>query len=214
MPYWLRTLFGILVVVLLITGPVGYAVHIQADLRNFRTVHEDVLYRSGQMTLAGLKREVNDHQIRTVISLRDAAIPGETPPDLAEEEYCRKEEIAFYRLPPRNWWAAAGPAPVDENVQKFLKVLADPANHPVLIHCFAGIHRTGAFCAIYRMEYEHWTNAQAIAELRHSGYDHLDEEWDILGYLEEYRPSWTGPPDKAPQPRKRPPNHLHGKASK
>src|SRR5207302_1930736 len=34
------------------------------------------------------------------------------------------------------------------------------------------------------------------------GYDALDEEWDILGYLEEYWPSWKGPrPDPAPSRR-------------
>ena len=65
----------------------------------------------------------------------------------------------------------------------------NPDNYPVLIHCFAGIHRTGAFCAIYRMEYEGWTNAEAIEELRACGYSNLDDEWDILGYLEQYRRS-------------------------
>jgi tyrosine-protein phosphatase SIW14 len=64
----------------------------------------------------------------------------------------------------------------------------NPDNYPVLVHCFGGIHRTGAYCAIYRMEYEHWSNAQAIAELRAGGYKDLDDEWDLLGYLEQYRP--------------------------
>jgi hypothetical protein len=78
----------------------------------------------------------------------------------------------------------------------------DPNNYPVLVHCWAGIHRTGAYCAIYRMEFDHWTNADAIAELKSMGYDTLDKEWDILGYLENYWPSWKGPqPDPAPKRR-------------
>ena len=40
------------------------------------------------------------------------------------------------------------------------------------------------------MEYEHWSNEQAIAELRACGYRDLDDEWDLLGYLEQYRPRW------------------------
>jgi tyrosine-protein phosphatase SIW14 len=80
--------------------------------------------------------------------------------------------------------------PADEGVQRFREIMDEPKNYPVLIHCFGGIHRTGAFCAIYRMEYEHWTNEQAIAEMRACGYKDLDDEWDLLGYLEQYRPRW------------------------
>jgi len=66
----------------------------------------------------------------------------------------------------------------------------NPANYPVLVHCFGGIHRAGAFTAIYRMEYEHWTNAEAMAEMKRCGYSTLDDEWDISTYLEKYRPRW------------------------
>jgi protein tyrosine/serine phosphatase len=38
----------------------------------------------------------------------------------------------------------------------------DPANHPVLVHCFAGVHRTGAHIAIYRMVHDRWPNAKAL----------------------------------------------------
>jgi hypothetical protein len=40
------------------------------------------------------------------------------------------------------------------------------------------------------MEYQRWENREAIAEMRHNGYDHLDDEWDVLGYVESYRPRW------------------------
>ena len=66
----------------------------------------------------------------------------------------------------------------------------DPANYPVLVHCFAGIHRTGAYMAVYRMEIDRWDNDAALDELRACGYRHLDDEWDVLGYLESYRPRW------------------------
>ncbi len=108
---------------------------------------------------------------------------------LAEEEYCRAEEINYYRISPQSWLAPDGRLPAAEvGVRRFRKIMEDPKNYPVLIHCFAGIHRTGAFCAIYRMEYEHWTNAQAIAEMRACGYKDLDDEEDLLDYLEQYQP--------------------------
>jgi len=190
MPRWIQWLFGISIAILLVGAPIGYANYRQATFRNFRTVRADVLYRSGQLGLGGLKRVINDYAIRTVITLRDAAIAGETPPDIAEEEFCRKEDYGYLRITPRSWWKVDGKAPVDQGVRRFLEIMDDPENYPVLIHCFAGTHRSGAYCAIYRMEYEHWSNAEAIDELKASGYCNLDEEQDILNYLETYQPRW------------------------
>ena len=47
--------------------------------------------------------------------------------------------------------------------------------------------------AVYRMEVDHWDNAAALDELRMCGYRHLDDELDVLGYLENYRPRWKKP---------------------
>jgi protein tyrosine/serine phosphatase len=208
----LQTLSGILVTALLIWAPLAYALHVEHEFRNFRVVREGVLYRSGQLTLDGLKRIVNDYGIRTVVTLRDSHMPGEPPPDLDDEEYCRDQEITYVRIPPAHWWSSVPPPPADEGVRRFCAVMADPKNYPVLIHCCAGIHRTGAYCAVYRMEFQHWNNAAAIAELHDSGYENLLNEWDVLTYLEEYRPSWKGPPDPPPapvmkraKPRRKPP---------
>jgi protein tyrosine/serine phosphatase len=185
----LFTTLRVALVLGLIAGPVALALYRQDQVRNFRIVRDGVLYRSGQTSLAGLKRLIHHHGIRTVVSLRDARVPGQEPPDRAEEEYCKHQDILHVRIGPRNWWAPAGPPPVQANVDEFLKVMRDPANYPVLVHCFAGVHRTGAYCAIYRMEFEGWTNSEALAEMKAHGYSNLDEEWDILGYLENYRRS-------------------------
>jgi protein tyrosine/serine phosphatase len=202
MPRYLPHLFSTLIVAMLVLVPVGFARHEQAQVRNLHVVKDRVLYRSGQMSIVGLKRVVNDLGIRTVVSLRDAAYLGEPPPDIKEEEYCRSEDIRYVRISPRTWWSPHGFVPAEEGVRTFRRIMDDPTNYPVLVHCFAGIHRTGAFCAVYRMEYEQWSNEQAIEEVRMYGYDNLDEEWDILSYLEHYRPRWrprdqVEPPDVA-----------------
>jgi protein tyrosine/serine phosphatase len=184
------TLLGIALVLSLIAGPVVYALHEQRQLRHFRVVRDGVLYRSGQLTREGLLRVLHDHLIRTVVTLRDARVPGQAPPDLAEEEYCREQGISYVRIPPRHWDDSEGDAPADEGVRTFLAVMRDPRNYPVLVHCFNGIHRTGAYCAIYRMEFEHWSNRQALDEMMACGYTTLYSEMDILGYLEDYVPSW------------------------
>jgi protein tyrosine/serine phosphatase len=187
----LTVFVGVAVVVLLVVGPLAFAVHERGhNLRNFRVVRDGVLYRSGQPTKKALQRLVHDYGIRTVVSLRDAKAPGLPMPEPWEEKFCDVEGVTFVRLPPRHWEGADDKAtpPVDENVQKFLEVMNDPRNHPVLVHCFGGIHRTGAYSAIYRMEFEGWTNQQAMDEMRACGYDTLYDEWDICTYMEQYRP--------------------------
>jgi tyrosine-protein phosphatase SIW14 len=194
MPKFLRIFLGTLLGVMLIGGPIGHAYNRQRHMRNFRVVRDGVLYRSGQMSLSGLKWAIHDYGIKTVITLRDSYSSKDPAPDLAEEKYCQDQAIHYCRISPRTWWAPDGLLPAaEEGVRLFREVMDDPKNYPVLIHCFAGIHRTGAFCAIYRMEYENWTNDQAIAEMRACGYKDLEDEWDLLKYLERYEPSHLPP---------------------
>lgn len=199
----LPILLCVAVVMLCIGAPVAWALHMQAQTRNFHVVKEGVLYRSGQTTPFGLKNLLHDYRIRTVVTLRDARIPDEAAPDRAEEAYCTAEEINYVRIPPRPWEAPEGPPPVDEGVRKFREVMSDPSNYPVLVHCFAGIHRTGAYCAVYRMEFERWTNERAIEEVKAFGYTNLESEGDILGYLEKYKPARNNKEvsDASPAPR-------------
>jgi tyrosine-protein phosphatase SIW14 len=181
-------LLGCVLALLVAGGPIGYSFYSQSHIRNLRMVRRDILYRSGQMSRSGLKAVIRDYGIKTVISLRDSVLANERPPDWAEEEFCAAEGIKYSRISPRVWLTPDGRTPAEEGVRQFLGILDDPKNLPVLIHCYAGIHRSGAFTAIYRMEYEHWSNAQAIAELRSNGYTALEDEWDLLGYLEQYVP--------------------------
>lgn len=167
--------------------PIALALHEKEQQRNFRVVRPGVLYRSGQMSLEGLKRVIHEHGIRTVVSLRDSVVPGKPPPDHEEEEYCIRQEMNYIRLTPQRWEGDHGEEPpIEPNVQQFLAVMRDPKNHPVLVHCFAGEHRTGAYTALYRMEFEGWPVEKAMAEMKACGYDNLDNEYDIMGYLHRH----------------------------
>jgi protein tyrosine/serine phosphatase len=190
MPRFLPYVFSALIAGLIIAAPIVYNNQRHAARRHLHVVEEGVLYRSGQLTLDGLKQIIQEHGIKTVVTLRDAAHPDQPPPDLEEEKYCRSQELNYLRVSPRPWWASDGSVPAAKGVQQFLDVMRNPANYPVLIHCFAGIHRTGAFCAVYRMEIHHWDNAKAIDEVMALGYSNLNDEIDLLTFLENYRPSW------------------------
>ena len=101
-----------------------------------------------------------------MISLRD----GDKVNDMEEEKYLALgTDVKFVRIPPRAWWASDGSIPAEIGLAEFRKVMADEVNYPVLVHCFAGIHRTGAFCAVRRMDHDGWTNQDAIKEMRSAG---------------------------------------------
>ena|SRR5579884_2683251 len=185
-------ILGSLIAAIICGGPLAFGLYYKSNYRNLRVVREGVLYRSGQLSLPALKRAIHEYDFRTVVSMRDGTHPGEPPPDLREERYCTKEGIRFLRVAscPGFWNWTNGDAPAMVGVRQFLAIMDDPKNYPVLVHCWGGIHRSGAFCAVYRMEYEHWTNERAIGELRALGYKNIDDEWDILGFLQQYRPRW------------------------
>jgi len=191
MPRWLQYTFAAFIALFVVGAPLAYARHSHNRLRNLHVVREGVLYRSGQLSQGGLDQLIHDYRIKTVITLRAAQLPGDPPPDLAEEVFCKKEEINHFRLPQKGWEAADGSVPNEANVVKFREIMNNPANYPVLIHCLAGKHRTGAMCAVFRMEHDHWTNQQAIDELSLYGYDNVTEHLDVQGYLSRYRPTWA-----------------------
>lgn len=180
-------ILGLFVIFAVALIPVLHRRERTLGFRNFRVVDPGVLYRSGQMTPAGFSRIAKEYQIGTVISLRETKDDSGTLADQFEQDYCRDHGIGFHRLAPADWEPVNGVIPGDCNIRAFLAILDSPATRrPVLIHCFAGIHRTGAQCAVYRVEYNGWSPAEAIAEMRHSGGPRATFADNLLNYLTTY----------------------------
>jgi protein tyrosine/serine phosphatase len=184
-----RLLPAVLLGVALVAVPTEYYFVRDKHLRNIRVVQDGVLYRSGQLSPLGLGRVIHDYDIRTVVCFRDVE-EGKAlvPPDQWEDGFCANLGINYYRMPLKIWSYEHGVIPAQDNVDRFLEIMRNPKNYPVLVHCFRGVHRTGTYCAIYRMECQGWSNEDAIQELKNLGYDNLDKEDDVRGYLERYVP--------------------------
>lgn len=56
--------------------------------------------------------------------------------------------------------------PKMEQAEAFLKIISDPDNLPVYVHCKGGRHRTGVMTAVYRITHDGWSADQAFAEMK------------------------------------------------
>ncbi|MBN9523676.1 tyrosine-protein phosphatase [bacterium] len=157
-------------------------------LRNFRAVRPGVLYRSGQLSPTGLDLVLRAYQIRTVVTLRTVRDPGHPYPDAWEAAACAARGARHVRILPRSWLSdETGVPPAAVAVREFLAVMDDPANHPVLVHCFAGVHRTGTLAAVFRVEFEGWDADAAIAELEKGGFAPGAARRPIDAFVRGYR---------------------------
>ncbi len=181
---FLPPILAILLAFFMVAAPALYYRSYSIEYRNLRVVEPGVLYRSGQMTVPRLEQVVHTLGIRTIVCLR-----GEKDAtDKNEESWAKANKVEFVRIPPLSWSPdSTGVIPADANAAIFRKVMADPAKHPVLVHCFAGVHRTGIMCAIFRMDLQGWTSTEAVNEMRANGYTILDDHEDIQAYFAQRR---------------------------
>lgn len=72
-----------------------------------------------------------------------------------------------------------------ETVEKVMAVMRDPALRPVFVHCAQGQDRTGVVVAVYRMEVDGWSEAEAEAEMQMYGFNDV---WrPLMEFVREYR---------------------------
>jgi protein tyrosine/serine phosphatase len=183
-------------VVALIVGIVGIAPFfffraVYGHNKRLREVTPGLVYRSGQLTAEGFTDAVEQLHLKTIINLQDD-FPD---PDLSlsfldrrtikESELCRQLGVRYVFIGPDLTWRKRVGMARPQAIEQFLAVMDDPDSYPVLIHCKAGLHRTGVMTAIYRMEYEGWTTRQALQELKANGFG----EWNCTAdndYVMQY----------------------------
>jgi tyrosine-protein phosphatase SIW14 len=126
------------------------------SIENFGRIN-DRYYRGAQPTghdyvdLAALG-------VKTVIDLTEDG-------DVNESGMVQSTGMKLYRIP---MTTHAEPAP--QSVAQFLKLVNDPANQPVYVHCQGGRHRTGIMTAVYRMTEDGWSADRAFGEMQQYGF--------------------------------------------
>jgi protein tyrosine/serine phosphatase len=76
-------------------------------------------------------------------------------------------------------------------IEEFLRIVDDPENQPVYVHCVGGRHRTGVMTAVYRMTRDGWTADQAFKEMKayKFGADFLHPEFKRFVYAYHATPA-------------------------
>jgi hypothetical protein len=157
-------------------------------------------YRCGQLTADGFTDAVERFGIRTIVNVQEDVPDPELwhnyfdRSTIKESALCRQLGVRYVWLAPdlvSRYESDPRPKAIDE----FLALMDDESTWPVLLHCKAGLHRTGLLAAVFRMEYQGWSPQAALRELKAYGFG----EWAgtaandyVNQYLIRYQPRQSG----------------------
>lgn len=202
MGLWARRALALAIAGVVIGPPVMLYRAQYAATKRLREVTPGRFYRSGQMSATGFRETIDRFKIKTVVNLQhenpDPHLPATWlgKPVIHEKELCEQLNVRYVLLTPDilpepNDLKSEPPAVTD-----FLKLLDDESAYPILIHCKAGLHRTGRLTAIYRMDKEGWEVGDALRELRANGYGYTaasESDDFIIQFVQNFKPRRAKP---------------------
>lgn len=146
--------------------------------KRFAVVEPGRLYRSGYCQPGPLKRMIREHRIRTILNL--LADEPDSKEQQREEAVARAEGVKTIRI----WMPGDGCADFGL-LDQAAAVIADSSHYPLLVHCYAGVNRTGAAYAVWRMKYCGWTVTEALREAESHGMS-PDDNPEVFTHLKRY----------------------------
>lgn len=149
----------------------GIAAHRLLAWKRFEEVRPGILYRSGMLRDWQLRDAFRRYGIRTVFSFTFTDHE-------AEQQTCGELGIRYHFC----YLPGDGVGP-DEPYLRFLEVAAQPANHPILVHCSAGVQRTGGAVALYRVLVQGWDFDRATAEMIDRGNEGRPAQIEQLAHI-------------------------------
>jgi protein tyrosine/serine phosphatase len=153
-----KILIVALVLILLVTLKYVYDRHLN---HNFMTITEGKVYKSGVIPPDEIADYVKKYHIKSIVDLRFPGTGDEVNnPEIPAELTAEKNAVT--KLIGVNYFNnGSDQVPNQKNLDLFFKIMDNKDNYPVLIHCYHGIGRAQLYSAIYRIEYEGWSNDDA-----------------------------------------------------
>ena len=147
-----------------------------------------ILIRSAQPDEDDIIELHKKYGLATIINLRGADIPENSvdAPSwwLEQEKVCKGLGITLWAMN----FNDGTEVPAQYDIDIFFSLIEKPRYWPVLIHCQAGIHRTGFLSALYRIQYQKWPADKAIEEMESFWYDwSISDRSKIKDFLRKYK---------------------------
>ena len=131
---------------------------------NFRIGIEGTLYRANTLPPAKLSRYIEEYGLKSIVNLR-----GELPEKQwwqDEKRVCDEHGIDMYNVE-----LLAHEYPPPSELKKLFEIF-DTATPPLMVHCFAGVDRTGTASALWFLEKEGRSLQEALHQLNFFYYGH------------------------------------------
>lgn len=132
---------------------------------NFETITKNKVYKSGVIPPSKIHTYIEKHNIKTVVDLRIGNVQDKLNP--ANQAEIDKEKIAVENIKgAKHINIPSLQIPTEESLDKFFAIMDNPENYPILVHCHHGVGRAELFSALYRIEYENFSNEKARRNTR------------------------------------------------
>jgi protein tyrosine/serine phosphatase len=156
-----KILIAVIILMILIAGGTTvYFVDRHKTLYHFETVDVGKVYKSGCLTERGLNWAHQLTGFKTIINLRSVAERDKGRWYNTEKDFAKSRGINLVDIP------MPPDTPPDEvQVKHFLSVITDPEMLPALIHCQAGVIRTGMMVSVYKISVLKEDNEKVLREL-------------------------------------------------
>lgn len=155
--------FSMIAFIFIFIGKYYYDMNIN---HNFEIITEGKVYKSGVIPPNEIESYVKKYHIKSIVDLR---MPGTNDLVLNPEKLgeLRAERDAVAKIYGVNYFSnPSEQVPNKKNIEVFTKIMDNKTNYPVLIHCYHGTGRAEMYSAIYRIEYENFTNEEARNDVR------------------------------------------------
>jgi protein tyrosine/serine phosphatase len=152
----------VVIVVIIIVACVLLVRHFHID--NFRIISTRVLYTSGQPKGMDYTRLLYKYHIRTIINLRDSTEHRERNWYPEEITWVQNNGVKYVEMPLDKNIDKPAHFPDADMQQKFLDIMADKENLPVLIHDSSGESRVAIMAAVWLAKSRQQSIQQVLAE--------------------------------------------------